>query len=81
MSCLVCSSDKQRHFTAEVNIHFSGITNIDNPGVLFLPQLLLCLDCGFSRFTTPKMELTLLATGIPPSAGINRPPLSGEENK
>lgn len=80
MSCLMCNSDKQREFTAEINIHFSGIKNIDNPGVLFLPRLRVCLDCGFSSFTTPKIELTLLATGIPPSTAINPPALRGEEN-
>ena len=81
MSCLLCNSDKQQEFTAEINIHFNGFKHIDNPGVVFLPQLLLCLECGFSQFTTPRMELTLLATGIPPSAAINRPEFSREEKQ
>ncbi len=81
MSCLLCNSDKQREFTAEINIHFDGLRNIDHPGVILFPQLSVCLDCGFSRFTTPRMELTLLATGIPPSAAINRPAFGGEENQ
>jgi hypothetical protein len=80
MPCLSCNSEKQQKFTAEINIHFSGVSNIDNPAVLFLPQLWLCLDCGFSSFTTPRVELTLLATGIPPSTAINPPGLRGEEN-
>jgi hypothetical protein len=80
MSCLLCKSEKQTEFAAEINIHFSGIENIDNPGVQFLPRLLVCLDCGFSRFTTPKTELMLLAVGIPPSVAISRPAFRGEEN-
>ncbi len=81
MLCLLCNSEKQAGFTAEINIHFDGLQNIDNPGVLFLPKLLLCLDCGFSRFTTPKMELTLLARGIvSPSAASNQPAFRGGEN-
>jgi hypothetical protein len=81
MSCPSCNSDKQREFTAEINIHVNGIQNIDHPGVLFFPELLLCLNCGFSQFTTPAMELALLATGIPPRSPIHRPALSEGENQ
>jgi hypothetical protein len=80
MSCLLCDSEKQAEFTAEINIHYSGLENIDNPGVLFLPKLLLCLDCGFSTFTTPKTELMLLARGIPPSPAINQLAFCEQEN-
>jgi hypothetical protein len=61
IACLLCDSEKQERFVAEINVHFSGSENIGNPGVLFLPKLLVCLDCGFSRFTTPETELALLA--------------------
>jgi hypothetical protein len=64
MSCLLCASPNQEEFTAEVNIHFRGIRNVDNPGVLIFPRLLVCSDCGFSRFTASRTELALLAGGF-----------------
>ena len=44
-------------------IHFRGLENIDNPGVLTFPQVLICLDCGDSRFTVSTTELVELARG------------------
>jgi hypothetical protein len=41
-------------------IHFSGLGNIDNPGILAFPKVLVCLDCGFSQFTISNAELALL---------------------
>jgi len=61
MSCLVCASGNQEEFGAEINIHFRGLKNIDDPGVLFFPKVLVCLDCGASRFSTPADELLRLA--------------------
>jgi hypothetical protein len=63
MRCLLCGSEKQTSFVSEINVHLSGTQNIGNPGVLFLPAVLVCLDCGFSRFMTPKGELEQLAGG------------------
>jgi hypothetical protein len=53
-------------FAAEINIHFSGLKNLDKPGVLVFPKILVCLDCGFSRFTAPEAALALLerVTGL-----------------
>jgi hypothetical protein len=51
MTCASCGSGNQSQFTAELNVHFRGLKNLDNPGVLLFPKLLICLDCGFSRFT------------------------------
>ena len=31
MSCLVCASGNQAEFTAEINIHLSGLGKIDVP--------------------------------------------------
>jgi hypothetical protein len=42
-------------------IHFPGAMNLNKPGVWAFPKLLVCLDCGFSHFTTPETELALLA--------------------
>jgi hypothetical protein len=60
MPCKVCSSGNQIEFTAEMMIHFSGLRNIDNPGVLVFPRISICLDCGCSRFTILETELALL---------------------
>jgi hypothetical protein len=61
MTCPLCASANQAEFTAEVNIHFRGLENIDDPGVLMFPMILVCLDCGLARFSTPAAELSQLA--------------------
>jgi len=63
VSCLLCPSDNQAEFAAEMIIHFSGRKNIDNPGVRAFSKLLVCLDCGFSRVIVPETELAILANG------------------
>lgn len=63
MSCASCGSGNQSEFAAEVLIHFRGLKNVDNPGVLAFPKVLICLDCGASRFTTSTTELVELARG------------------
>jgi len=65
VSCRSCTSHKEAEFIAEVMIHFTGLHNLDKPGVLVFPRLFVCLDCGFSRFTTPEAELTQLARATP----------------
>ena len=62
MHCASCASNNQVEFTAEINIHFSGLKNLNKPSVLVFPKVLVCLDCGFSAFTTPEAGLVLLAS-------------------
>jgi hypothetical protein len=61
MSCLSCVSDHQAEFPAEMIIHYSGLKNVDKPGVLVLAEVLVCLDCGFFSFTAPQAAAALLA--------------------
>jgi hypothetical protein len=63
MVCQLCASSNQAEFSAEINIHFSGFKNLDKPAVLVFLKLLVCLKCGFSRFTVPKTALALLSAG------------------
>jgi hypothetical protein len=63
MSCELCQSSNKAEFTAEMMLHFTGLQNIDNPGVPTFPKVLICLDCGFSRFTATAIELSLLKKG------------------
>jgi hypothetical protein len=75
MSCPLCVSGNQAELTAEVVIHFSGLKNLDNPGVWVFPKLLVCLDCGYSHFTVPVRELPSISSTLESSAGDV--PLSG----
>jgi hypothetical protein len=60
MTCKSCSSENQRKFTSEINIHFPGLKNLDRPTVLVFPKLLVCMDCGFTEFAIPEAELQRL---------------------
>lgn len=63
MSRTLCTSDKESESVAEMLIHFSGLKNVDKPGVFVCARTLVCLVCGFSRLTVPRPELALLAAG------------------
>jgi hypothetical protein len=67
MSCLSCASHNQAEFSSEMVIHLTRLKNADNPGFFLFPKILVCLDCGFSRFSVPEDELALLAAGTPTS--------------
>ena len=64
MTCRSCGSQNQTEFGAEINIHFSGLKNLDKPVVFLFPKLLVCLDCGFTEFTIAETELRLLGEGV-----------------
>jgi len=66
MSCFLCLSGNQWEFPAEVNIHFISPKSLNNSGVLAFPKILICLNCGASRFTLPEGELRELKEEIPP---------------
>jgi hypothetical protein len=67
MSCLLCASDNQAKFPAEMLLHFRGLKNLAKPGVWLFPKVLVCLDCGFARFTVQETELVSLSAGAPTS--------------
>jgi hypothetical protein len=72
MHCAHCASETQAELTAEINIHFAGLRNIDCPGILLFPTLVVCSKCGFSRFTMPEAELAMLAMCSPESDASTR---------
>jgi predicted nucleic-acid-binding Zn-ribbon protein len=63
MFCPKCAYGNRVEFSAEINIHFSGLRNLDRPSVLVFPKVLVCLNCGFAEFTIPEKELPHLAQG------------------
>jgi hypothetical protein len=60
MFCKVCQSENQRDLGGEVAIHFRGLKNLDKPTVFVFPDLLVCLNCGFTEFVVPETELRQL---------------------
>ena len=65
MTCKSCGSESQTQF-AEIMIHFSGLRNLDKPGVLVFPRLATCLDCGVSQVTLSDGEFGPLRGNIAP---------------
>jgi hypothetical protein len=63
MTCKSCSSENQRKFNSEINVHLSGLKNLDKPPVFVFPKLLICMDCGFAEFAIPETELHMLGEG------------------
>ncbi len=75
MSCKLCSSANEAEFTAEMMIHFSGRKHLENPGVLTFSKILVCLDCGSTRFRIAEAELKLLREGNAPLTAAEHEPL------
>ena len=42
MACVLCASGNEAEFPVEMIIHFSGLKNVDNPGVWLFPKFLIC---------------------------------------
>jgi len=63
MSCKECKSENVNLFTSEVAIHFPGLDGLKNPIVWVFPKLEVCVRCGFTEFTIPERELTVLRLG------------------
>jgi hypothetical protein len=62
MSCPSCFAPMNREFTAEINIHFPGVSGLDKPTVWIFPRLAVCLGCGRAQFKIPEGELKQLQT-------------------
>jgi hypothetical protein len=60
MRCVGCQSDRLNEFPSEIVFHFSGRENRGKSHVFVFPKVVVCLDCGFSRFAVAETELGLL---------------------
>jgi hypothetical protein len=72
MYCPSCASSRQAEFAAEVNLHFRSSHQLDQPGLLAFPKVLVCLDCGLSRFTATKTQLANLVIGAKKGSSSTR---------
>lgn len=60
MSCGSCSSASQAEVTTEMMLQVRSLDHVVDPGVLAVVKVHVCLDCGFSQFKVPELELQLL---------------------
>lgn len=51
MACKACSSDFQRKFPADLKIYFDASRSA--APAMFRPDLLVCIDCGFTETFAP----------------------------
>jgi len=70
MSCKGCHSNNQSAFNGEIAIHFPGLKGLDKPIVWVFPKLAVCLECGFTQFTVPERELSVLMHGAPVEGAV-----------
>jgi hypothetical protein len=68
MACQKCSTGSQSTFNGEVAIHFPGLKGLDKPIVWVYPKLLVCMNCGFTEFAIPEIELRRLVEGAADAA-------------
>ena len=69
MSCKSCQSTNQRIFESEMNIHLPEFKNIKRSQVLAFPNLVICLDCGFTETRVQPKELQELISDRDRSGG------------
>jgi hypothetical protein len=58
IACRLCASEKQSSFPTEIAIHLPGLGALH---VFLFPQVVVCMDCGFTEFSIPETELPRLA--------------------
>jgi hypothetical protein len=62
MACKSCQSSTQTLFPSEICIHFpGGLEALSKQPVFVFPQLLICLNCGFTECSVPEDELRGMA--------------------
>jgi hypothetical protein len=70
MQCKSCWTGNVSAFPAEINVHFPGPKNWTKPPVWVFPQLMVCLNCGFTEFRVAEAELQQLIEGTVRSRGM-----------
>jgi len=64
VTCKSCGSDKQSKFTAEIAIHFPGLSGLEKPIVWVFPKVFVCLNCGPADLTRQFAPQTLSCGGF-----------------
>lgn len=64
MACLLCRSERQSVFNAELALSYPGLKGMmKNPPIYMVSKTNICLDCGFVDLRVPHGQLELLREG------------------
>ena len=70
MSCKSCSSGDLRNFPTEIAVH---LKDIGRPHVFVFPEILVCLNCGFTELLIEEDKLKAFAEDTINGGGISLP--------
>lgn len=59
-SCISCGSANLINLGGELALRFPGLQNLNKPSLFVFPEVVVCLDCGASKFEIPQSELQRL---------------------
>jgi hypothetical protein len=68
MLCKTCSSSNLRNFPTEIAVHLKVF---GTPHVFVFPEILVCLNCGFTELVIEENQLKVLARDTI-SGGVKR---------
>jgi hypothetical protein len=78
MTCKNCASENQQHFPGELTLAFPSIESLKLSTGYVSPEILVCLDCGYTELVIPELELKQLRKGMKAyrsKSGLNSPVL------
>ena len=64
MTCKDCTSENQRHFPGELTFAFPRIERLKLSTGYVSPEILVCLDCGYTELVILELELKQLRKGM-----------------
>jgi len=64
MACKACASERQQSFSGELSVAFPGVERLNLSPVYVCQKILVCLDCGYTEFVLPAINLEKLRKGM-----------------
>jgi hypothetical protein len=67
MTCKNCASENpenQQHFPGELTLAFPSIESLKLSTGYVSPEILVCLDCGYTELVIPELKLKQLRKGM-----------------
>jgi hypothetical protein len=64
MTCKDCASENQQYFPRELTLAFPSIESLNLSTGYASPEILVCLECGYTELVIPELELRQLRKGM-----------------